>query len=109
MPAKKNTHLHHERISQLLHRINQIESLKSEMSSMLDLGKMDRPLQISLESFIEFNFEVSQDLESFIEEKMLDEYQKEWDEWGTGDLEKGDPAWDRSRWANSLDQPRRPR
>ena len=88
MPAKKDANLRKQRISELLNRISEIESLKDELRSEVDLGKNNQPLTVSLESFIQFNFDLSQDLESYVEEKMLDEYQKEWDEWGTIESER---------------------
>jgi hypothetical protein len=46
----------------------------------INLGTTQRQLIVSMESFFDFNFELSKQLEIMVEEKLLSENQKEWDE-----------------------------
>ena len=45
---------------------------------LIDLGDSQQRMRVSMESFFEFNFDISEDLEDFLEEKLMDSYQSQW-------------------------------
>lgn len=86
MPAKKVSHSLHMRINELLDQLLEKESKNKALNQKqpeLNLGRSDQPLFVSMESFFDFNFELSADLNRWIddinEESMLDSHQREWE------------------------------
>lgn len=90
MPAKKNTHLLHARINELLDQILERENRSTQPQnpvertdidhdqSVINLGDSHQQLRVSMESFFEFNFDISEELDDFLEEKLMDSYQSQW-------------------------------
>lgn len=52
---------------------------------ILDLGSFGDPLAVSMESFFEFNFEISESLDDLVAEFELKNRVNQWNEWGEDD------------------------
>lgn len=52
---------------------------------ILDLGSFGDPLAVSMESFFEFNFEISESLDDLVAEFELKNRMNQWNEWGEDD------------------------
>ena len=63
---------------------NECENNENE-SPILDLGSLDAPLAVSMESFFEFNFEISDSLDDMVAEFELKNHMHHWNEWGMED------------------------
>jgi len=63
---------------------NECENNENE-SPILDLGSLDAPLAVSMESFFEFNFEISESLDDMVAEFELKNHMHHWNEWGMED------------------------
>ena len=63
---------------------NDVENNENE-SPILDLGSLDAPLAVSMESFFEFNFEISESLDDMVAEFELKNHMHHWNEWGMED------------------------
>ena len=86
MHARKNTRTFEnllERIS--AHAENHLTSQADDRPT-INLGNPQQQLIVSLESFFDFNFELSKDLEMMVEGKLLSENQKEWNQRFRGEL-----------------------
>jgi len=69
-------------------RIKAIERKEIE-SPTLDLGSFDEPLAVSMESFFEFNFEISESLDDLVADFELKRRMHQWNEWGVDDSRDG--------------------
>ena len=69
-------------------RGNDVENNENE-SPILDLGSLDAPLAVSMESFFEFNFEISESLDDMVAEFELKNHMHHWNEWGMEDSNVG--------------------
>ena len=67
---------------------NDVENNENE-SPILDLGSLDAPLAVSMESFFEFNFEISESLDDMVAEFELKNHMHHWNEWGMEDSNVG--------------------
>lgn len=67
---------------------NECENNENE-SPILDLGSLDAPLAVSMESFFEFNFEISESLDDMVAEFELKNHMHHWNEWGMEDSNVG--------------------
>lgn len=72
---------------------NEVENREGEnnenASPILDLGSLDAPLAVSMESFFEFNFEISESLDDMVAEFELKNHMHHWNEWGMEDSNVG--------------------
>lgn len=72
---------------------NEVENHEGEnnenASPILDLGSLDAPLAVSMESFFEFNFEISESLDDMVAEFELKNHMHHWNEWGMEDSNVG--------------------
>ena len=103
MSAKKVSRMLHKRINELLDRIlekgsEELQGLSHQGPDLngpelndpdlndpaqLNLGNADQQLVVSMESFFQFNFDLSQEMDEWIdgklEESRMDSYQRHWD------------------------------
>lgn len=72
---------------------NEVENREGEnnenASPILDLGSLDAPLAVSMESFFEFNFEISESLDDMVAEFELKNHMHHWNQWGMEDSNVG--------------------
>ena len=120
MPAKKVSHLLHLRINELLDQIILRESAEKNLnnsppeseSPQLNLGDSMQPLSVSMESFFEFNFELSDEIDQWMDEQLeesrLDAHFREWNPMFGPDEFNRNPDWEQDQ-VTSNNLPKRPK